>query len=348
MLTLDGSNTNANTLGGIVANGTATTLGITKSGVGTWNLPAANTFTGPIIVNNGLLALGAMTIGTAQTLTLTSGTLSLGSGDGVVSLNTTATGTGTLALEGNAALKTLTSLGAGYDGNIEIIASPAYTAPGDGATQQVAVKADSVNAYGSSVGTTTVTNTGTGIVGITKNPFGGSTLAENFIFNANSSVIRFEGNTGTGNGTMSGNFTINSGILRLDHGGNWVTYSGIISGPGKIDLINPSEILTGTNTFSGGLSVGMGTGWYGIYGISNGITVGGSDTLSGGAILNGPLGTGTLTFDVASAGWNGTPALRDNGQVTTTLHNSVVQRNSGTTNFRSQSTHHRGQYHDLH
>ncbi|MCX6876663.1 MAG: autotransporter-associated beta strand repeat-containing protein [Verrucomicrobia bacterium] len=363
VLTLNGSNTNANAIGGAISDGAATSLGITKSGTGTWTLSGANSFTGPIAVNDGTLKLvgtqnlpsasltsntatsavvvdagatvtvGAATLGGGSALSAGAGSiLTMGSNNTAVTLNTVATGTGAIALVGNAN-KTLTSLGAAYDGNIQITASPAYVPNADGQSMQVAITAGGVNAFGSSVGTTTVTNSGTGVLGINAVPSSATPLAENFIFNAGAGVIRF---TGTSASTVSGNITINSGTLRLDHGGNWVTYNGIISGAGGIDLINPSEIFTGANTFTGGISEGMGTAYSGVYGVTNGITVGGSDTLSGGAILNGPLGTGTLTFNVASSTWVGTGALRDNGQATTTLHNNVVQRNGMA--FRSQTS----------
>ncbi|MCX6876664.1 MAG: autotransporter-associated beta strand repeat-containing protein [Verrucomicrobia bacterium] len=362
VLALRGSNTNANAISGAIGNGAAASLGIIKSGTGTWTLSGPNSFTGPLTVSDGTLKLagtqhlpdasltsntatstlvvdaaasvtvGAATLGGGSALTTGAGsTLTLGSADTAVTLNTNATGTGTIALVGNGT-KTLTSLGASYDGDLVITATPVYTAGDDGMSVQTPVTASGANAFGSSVGTTTVTNSGTGVLGLSNNPFGGA-LAENFIFNAGVGMIRFAGNTGTA-GIYSGNLTINSGTMRLDHGGNWVTYTGIISGAGKIDLINPSEIFTGANTFSGGISEGMGTAYSGVYGITNGITVGGSDTLSGGTILNGPLGTGTVTINVASSTWVGTGALRDNGQVTTTLHNSVIQRNGMA--FRSQ------------
>ena len=335
VLTLDGSNTNANTLGGIVANGTATTLGITKSGAGTWNLPAANTFTGPIIVNNGLLALGAMTIGTAQTLTLTGGTLSLGSGDGAVNLDTAATGTGTLALEG-LGTKTLTNLGASYDGNIVITASPVQAVPPDPNAQQVLVTTSGDNAFGSTVGSTTITNNGTGIIYV-KTPVTLTPLAENFVINAGSGFVSF--GTNFFDATRSGDIQINSGTLLFNNGGYRTSNTGVISGPGGIAMINPADVFKGANTFSGGVRVGLsGTGWNGTYGITQGVTVEGSDTLSGGAILNGPLGTGTVTFTAATGTWTGAGRLADNGPspgpITTTLHNNVIQRNAMT--FASQ------------
>jgi autotransporter-associated beta strand protein len=55
VLTLTGTNTGINTLSGVIANGTATTLGITKTDVGNWNLTGANTHTGTTTVSAGTL-----------------------------------------------------------------------------------------------------------------------------------------------------------------------------------------------------------------------------------------------------------------------------------------------------
>ncbi|MBX7211443.1 MAG: autotransporter-associated beta strand repeat-containing protein [Verrucomicrobiaceae bacterium] len=53
---LDGSNTGANTINGVISNGSGNVVGILKEGAGTWRLnQAANTFTGTVTVANGTL-----------------------------------------------------------------------------------------------------------------------------------------------------------------------------------------------------------------------------------------------------------------------------------------------------
>ena len=339
VLTLSGSNTNANTLSGSIGNGTATTLGITKSGTGTWVLSGANSFSGPVVVNDGILTMGALPT-TTTALTLSGGTLSLGTGDVAVTVNSaTTTGTGTLNLVG-VGTKTLTSLGTGYDGNIGISASPVQAANRDpngtpGSAGVVSVAPGGVSAFGSAVGSTTITNSGTGLIFV-KNPVSATALAENFVINAGAGLVSF--GTTTFSATRSGNIQLNSGTLLLNNGGYFTTNSGVISGPGNIAVLNPGDVLTGPNTFSGGISMGLGTVpaiWSGNYGITQGVTVGGGDTLSGGAILNGPIGTGTLTLGTATRTTTGSPRFADAGQASTTLHNNVVQRNAVT--FCSQT-----------
>jgi fibronectin-binding autotransporter adhesin len=55
VLTLSGSNGNANTISGIIDNGSADTFNVTKSGTGTWALTGANTFSGQLAVAEGVL-----------------------------------------------------------------------------------------------------------------------------------------------------------------------------------------------------------------------------------------------------------------------------------------------------
>jgi len=57
VLTLTGSNTNANTIAGIIGNGSATSLAVTKSGAGTWVLTGANIYTGTTTLTGGTLQL---------------------------------------------------------------------------------------------------------------------------------------------------------------------------------------------------------------------------------------------------------------------------------------------------
>jgi fibronectin-binding autotransporter adhesin len=85
ILTLAGSNTNANTISGVIGNGLATTVAVTKSGVGTWDLTSANTYTGATMVNAGILqvnfagsgAPATNIISASSALTVSGGTLNL-------------------------------------------------------------------------------------------------------------------------------------------------------------------------------------------------------------------------------------------------------------------------------
>ncbi len=97
-LTLGGSNTDANEISGVIADGLSGTMAtaLTKSGNGRWILAGANTYTGPTTVSGGVLQLnhatalpgGIGTTGGISALILNGGVLGLGSGDFTRSLGT--------------------------------------------------------------------------------------------------------------------------------------------------------------------------------------------------------------------------------------------------------------------
>lgn len=83
LLTLQGSNTGANTISGVIqdntVSGTGTgtaTVGLTKAGSGTWTLTGQNTYTGATIINAGKLVVGVNGAGSlTSAVTVNAGTL---------------------------------------------------------------------------------------------------------------------------------------------------------------------------------------------------------------------------------------------------------------------------------
>jgi len=69
---LNGSNTGANAINGVIANGSGNTVSLIKQGAGTWRINnAANTFTGNVTVNDGTLEIaGGGAISDAATVAL--------------------------------------------------------------------------------------------------------------------------------------------------------------------------------------------------------------------------------------------------------------------------------------
>ncbi|OYV04913.1 MAG: hypothetical protein CFE26_14355, partial [Verrucomicrobiales bacterium VVV1] len=119
VLNINGTNTNANTISGIIGNGTATSLAVVKSGSGTWVLSGANTFSGSLDIAAGRLRVSsASAVGTSGTIVSNSTStntvfaatgasalsfsrsFSLNTGGGAITFGDT-TGTGNLTFTGS-------------------------------------------------------------------------------------------------------------------------------------------------------------------------------------------------------------------------------------------------------
>jgi fibronectin-binding autotransporter adhesin len=102
-LTLTGSSTADNTLGGIVVNNSAiNTTALVKSGTGTWVLSGANTYTGGTTVGGGVLKLNYGVADSGKlidtgVLTLAGGTLQLSGGTHIEAVSSTTLGAGTVS-----------------------------------------------------------------------------------------------------------------------------------------------------------------------------------------------------------------------------------------------------------
>ena len=73
LLTLGGTGGAASTVSGIIANNGAGVVSLTKSGTTQWTLSGANTFTGAVSLNDGVLQLNANTGAGTNTITLNPG-----------------------------------------------------------------------------------------------------------------------------------------------------------------------------------------------------------------------------------------------------------------------------------
>ncbi len=132
-LALSGSNTNANTISGVVANGPATAVTFVKSGSGTWALTGLNTFNATVQINEGTLAINSLANGGAAS--------SLGAGNGAITLGTSSTaarlqfnglsgGSTNRALSVGFAGGTIENAVAGQTLNFSGAVSPTTTVPG--------------------------------------------------------------------------------------------------------------------------------------------------------------------------------------------------------------------------
>ncbi len=157
-LSLGGTSTAANVVSGVIANGTGT-VSVGKVGAGTWNLSAANTFTGGVTLSGGILQLNNGSAAGTGTIALedgNTGRLLLAGGQtymnnitsginqaGVAGLGTISqTGTGRAILFGSVSLSGTSGAGGilagGGVGNELLLNGPLISlVPGTGGTQRV-------------------------------------------------------------------------------------------------------------------------------------------------------------------------------------------------------------------
>jgi fibronectin-binding autotransporter adhesin len=347
-LTLTGTNGGANTISGRIANGSTGSVGVTKAGSGYWQLTGANTFSGAVAINEGVLA--------ASNIVVASGSSHLGIGTGAVSLGT-ATTSGTLAYLGNSATYTrgftIGSGGGGLDvttagQTLTIITgitnSGRFTIGGAGNT--------AINSIISGSGS--LEKTGSGLLTLSgSSTYTGQTTISDGMLKASSIVVN-------GGGSHLGNSTsavvlgsaVSSGTL--SYTGFSATYTRgftVNAGGGGLEVAISGQTLgigTGTISTAGRFTVSgsgnaiitsliSGTGSVGKEG-SGSLAVTGSNTYSGGTFISGgtlsarnnhALGTGdvrvnggTLSVEFGTAVSN--DIILSGGTYIRTLNGSLV------------------------
>jgi fibronectin-binding autotransporter adhesin len=320
-LTLTGTNTGTNTIAGVLVDdtGTATTLqtSLIKTGVGTWYLTGANTFTGGVTVANGVLGINTVAaLGSAQSLGKGTGTVTLGSAGlssgtllytgatGTLNQSVTSTGIGgdtiqnggtglltiggavskngtTLTLNGGAGGIKVTGVISGAGGNSDLDVTSGTTTLSTAATYN---------------GATWVYGGGTLVNGVT-----GGALPTNTVLNIGTPGVAGVATSGT---TTAGTFDLsanNQTVAGLNTEGTGPSYTNDIvtnngSGTGTATLT-----VTGGGTFAGVIQNGAtaktavsDTG--GVLALSGSNTYsGGTSVTSGGTLLVSNTGSGSAT-----------------------------------------------------
>ncbi len=225
-LTLDGANTGANTISGVLADNGAGHLAVTMAGPGVWTLSGANTFSGSTTITGGKLILKNSAALQMSTLSLAvDNGLAFASGLGSVTLGGL-TGSGKLALQDQAASPAAVNVTIGGNGT-----STTYGGVLSGA--------GSLSKVG--VGTFTLVNNNTYT--------GGTTI--------NAGVLQL-GDGLSVNGSVAGNITDKAALIFANP--NSQTFSGVISGTGSVAKTAAGPLtLSGNSSFTGGLSVQQGT-----------------------------------------------------------------------------------------
>lgn len=243
-LNLAGSNTGGNSVTSVIGDGAAGgKLAVVKSGAGTWNLTAGNTFSGGLGVKEGMVVAT-----NSSTSSLGTGVITLGdiSGNASATLATTTNGltyanaivlatnssSGALTIQNSGATTSAVAYSGGVTGtNNLVIANNAGTSGTMTFSTNAINNAGTVTSTGTSTGTTTISG------GIGSNVTG---------------VIQ---NSATSALTVSGALTVNAGgtTLANSSGGKALTVSGAIGGTGDLILQNNSALASGV-TLSGGVN----------------------------------------------------------------------------------------------
>jgi fibronectin-binding autotransporter adhesin len=306
-LTLGGSNTNANTVSGIIGNGDAgITLSVVKSGLGNWILSNANTYSGGTTVNAGTLTLTGTT-NSASFYTASGGTLEFNVASGSTTINAnrnvSITGAGTFQKTGagtltDGALSTTVNMSAGglidIQGGTFAIGNTANDSFGSNlASLNIASGATVDTTAGGNVQVDALTGAGSLIIGDWHNlPTSQATL-----------TIGAAGGSGTFSGSISqsGSSYSNSSLVKAGAG---------------------TEILTGSCNLNNGTTISGGTLQIGNGGTTG--SLGSGAIVDNGALVYNLVGSSTVA-SLPSGGITGT------GTVNATAGNITFNGNVNTT-----------------
>jgi len=289
-VTLGGTNAAANTFSGVIADSGGSVVSLSKTGVGSWTLSTANTYTGSTSINAGTLSVSSidlvananslgMSSAAAANLILNGGTLRYtGSGNSTDRLFSVGTSSGTLNSSGTGAINFINTGSMGF--NAAAGARTLTLAGTNTGNNTIAA------AIGDNSGATALTKSGTGtwvLSGQNTNTGatslqGGGTLTLNFSTQNNAKIATGAALTlgsttvGVGGGTLNlagGSFAQSVASTTLSAGGTFITRS------------------TGTSTLNlKALSVGSGSNRGGSLSFSaDGIAT--TDTTNTGGILGG-------------------------------------------------------------
>lgn len=285
-LFLQGASTAANTVSGVISNGTPATL-VTKRESGTWTLSGFNTYTGATSVEGGILAITG-SLGNTP-VAVSGGTLSLQSSSAVSQNTVTLSGTGLLTQTVNGAISGSASL---------VIQTPAVMSMPNSYTGDTTINAGTsmpltiTNASAAGTGrlnaatgaTTPIFNLhidGGGLITM-PNGFGGNSgVATTIDVNNNGSgsngLIQLNGVAKYGNGTLNvtGGNGYNLSIAGFDNN----------AGTAGTSVLNPTTANLTLGSYSSSTNFAKTLQL-------NGTTVGNSVT---GSIANGTAGTVALT-----------------------------------------------------
>ncbi len=259
--TLAFTGTGNTSVSGVIANGGATTVALTKAGAGTLTLSGANSYIGSTSLSAGTLQIsGSGKLGSTSTpaaLAITGGTLDLG---------TTSQTVGAVTMSGNSTIQNGTLNGASY-----------AISPGTGTTAIIsaALTGSGVLTKGGA-GTLTLSGNNSGLSGGVNLGTNGGTL------NINSATALGTGGFAIGN---SVNFDNTTGAPLT------LTTNNVITDNGSYTFIGTNSLNLGTGGFA------VGSGHPGMNIANNTLTIGGNMTGTGSFMTKAGAGTLALSGD---------------------------------------------------
>ena len=273
-------------VGGIMFAGTTTGASIT--------ITQANYTLG--VASGAIMAMGN------NTLTISGGTVDIGTAEGIldqndvtITVNSSLTGTGGLTLTNTYAGVINLNAANSYTGTTTVNGSPISYLNQTGIVTNINVNTSQLNignvsAFGNGlvVLNSSVVNNNTGTVNLA---IGNPILFNNAVVSfGNSNSIVF-----TGPITLTGNNQIAVSSSNIP-----IFFGGVVSGTGSLSLpVGNSLVMENpNNTYSGGTNIGNINAGYAAFSLSNGqLQVTSSSILnSSGVLVSGPLGTGAVNF----------------------------------------------------
>ena len=295
-------NSTANTLfAGVISGGGigfpfSGTANLLKDGTGTLTLTGANTFTGPLTINAGTLALsGGGSISSVTSVT-NNATLDISGHTGTAAINSLSGSTAGVVTLGANTL-TLTAAAGTYDGALNGTGGLAITGGTETLTAATAYTGGtSINAGGG------LALSGNGSISNSFSLNDAGTFDITNVTGGSSSLEALQG---------AGSVILGANTLNLT--GTGTAFSGFISGTGGVSITNDFAVFSGDNTYTGATTVNAGVLQLGSGGATG--SVAGSIVLNGTATLSIFHNNAVNLFNPIS----GSGALQQSGTGVTTI-----------------------------